>query len=375
MGSSYTLTDLVAGVLRGLSTVVSTVKAGVSVVWDGIKAAGQFIADTVIQVIIDTMVTLITAALRGLLMITDALLGSSFSYSESQGIFIVPIGGINLRIGLSSLQGGIAITFGKAVISIRDLFMNSDLTTETLGINAPAIFDEPIMKQKLASLAVLTIGTQIAGGLTKLRRYDQANMVFFGSCVASFLLDLLGGVSYVNTATTENRDLRLNFLRLLMVIELVQFVSLLFLTILEKKLSRTEITILTLLWTTITTPLELIDTFWSDGTTIGNFFAQWQFAGILIAKGLEITKVETIIFLEQVVTSGFMVKDVGGYGRYLRNPERIPSPDILDQASSVNFEKRRNYDGNTFSLGLLGYHLLMMVVYIFLYRQLKENWT
>ncbi|RMG24471.1 MAG: hypothetical protein D6732_23625, partial [Methanobacteriota archaeon] len=90
----------------------------------------------------------------------------------------------------------------------RDLFRNPDLTTETLGINPPAIFDEPIMKQKLASLAVLTIGTLIAGGLTKLRRYDQANLVFFGSWVASFLLDLVGGVSYVNTATAENRDLR-----------------------------------------------------------------------------------------------------------------------------------------------------------------------
>ncbi len=75
-----------------------------------------------------------------------------------------------------------------------------------------------------------------------------------------------------------------------------------------------ELTVLTLFWTTIITPLELIGTFWSDGTTIGNFFAQWQFAGILIAKGLETESSENVKLLNQAVNHGTMLKEIVGYG-------------------------------------------------------------
>ncbi|RMG37262.1 MAG: hypothetical protein D6732_07150 [Methanobacteriota archaeon] len=198
--------------------------------------------------------------------------------------------------------------------------------------------------------------------------------MFFGSWVASFLLDLVGGVSYVNTATAENRDLRLNFLRLLMVIELAQFVSLLFLAVLERRLSPVAITILTLLWTTISTPLELIDTFWSDGTTIGNFFAEWQFAGILIAKGLETESSENVKLLNQAVNRGTMLKEIVGYEMYLKNPERNPSQKTIERASDVNSVRRRKYDGETFVIGLIGYHLLLTIAYANLFQILKDKW-
>ncbi|RMG23571.1 MAG: hypothetical protein D6732_24685, partial [Methanobacteriota archaeon] len=194
---------------------------------------------------------------------------------------------------------------------------------------------------------------------------------FFGSWVASFLLDLVGGVSYVNTATAENRDLRQYTLLTLIVTELIQFVSLL-LKFSEVKIpSSTILLLITFLWTVLDEILDVTFEFWSWAGLMGVIAAEAQWSGIKIARGEGVT--EENFVLDYAQTIGTIVKNSQGFYE-VTNPGKI-SPLHVKLAEGYNNGKRQTLDGETFAMGLIGYHLLMMVGYLNFYLKLKENWT
>ncbi len=131
MGSSYTLTDLVADVLGGLATVVSTVKAGVNAAWDGIKAAGQFIADTVIALVLEGIKTFVTTLFTSLVVTLSVI----FDGLEVQSIspLTLLIHDKQMQFSITVQNNGLAFAFGEKSLEIPRIF-EQIMQLETLGI-------------------------------------------------------------------------------------------------------------------------------------------------------------------------------------------------------------------------------------------------
>ena len=127
MGSSYTLTDLVAGVLGGLSTVVSTVKAGVSVVWDGIKSGASFILKDSFRTILETFSVTFNSILKASLMVISAVFGVEDLIDISGALPTVD----GIEMGLSFIMDDLEFKFGSG-IGLYDLF--GQMRVETLGL-------------------------------------------------------------------------------------------------------------------------------------------------------------------------------------------------------------------------------------------------
>ena len=64
-----------------------------------------------------------------------------------------------------------------------------------------------------------------------------------------------------------------------------------------------------------------------------------------------------------------------GHKPYEPVPSANPDPKTIEAADDINTRKQRTHDGDTFIFMLIAYHLMMMVGYIYLYKQIKENWT
>ncbi|RMG26791.1 MAG: hypothetical protein D6732_20985 [Methanobacteriota archaeon] len=328
-------------------------------VWNGIKAAGQFIADTVVQVIIDTMVTLITAALRGLLMTADVLLGSSFSYSESQGIFTVPIGGINLRIGLSSLQGGIAITFGNAVISIRDLFRNPDLTTETLGLE---IFDVQLIKSYTFTSLLLSASSLLSGGLIRAKRHDAAFKILTVGMIANVVINVFRLNSFIQDLPTDNREEGQEILKLLFISEILQVVQLVSLFTPKTASNAYKLAIFFVLLNAFDSYLNLLDSTWSDASSFGLLLGSLQVLSVLIAKGASPE--------EGLVITGKNLLAEGDLKRNTKTGWFEPISGGNSVANQMNDHYYRSLYGNDLLGFLLIYHMFMAFIYFDGFTQL-----
>ncbi|RMG39277.1 MAG: hypothetical protein D6732_04335, partial [Methanobacteriota archaeon] len=127
-GSSYTLTDLVAELFSGLSTVVSTVKAGVSAAWDGIKAGASFILREMFRTMLSTLAFAVNSAMKGFASLITAL-DPSMAVDLSGST--VRINGLQLGVEFSN---DVLTFFLGRTISLIDIFGNP--TFETLGVDA-----------------------------------------------------------------------------------------------------------------------------------------------------------------------------------------------------------------------------------------------
>lgn len=122
------------GMGYGLSSLVATVKAGVSAAWDGIKAAGQFIADTVITAIHTTIKQAAIAALFAVFNIFAALDGHQ-AVMVTDGVAIQQNGVSILTLQFTSDANGFNFIINNdAGLRINSPLRNPQHTFETLGL-------------------------------------------------------------------------------------------------------------------------------------------------------------------------------------------------------------------------------------------------
>ncbi|RMG25386.1 MAG: hypothetical protein D6732_22455 [Methanobacteriota archaeon] len=135
--------------------------------------------------------------------------------------------------------------------------------------------------------------------------------------------------------------------------------------------------IITHLWTVLDEILDVTFDFWSWAGFVGSNLAHIQIIILhkIGGKGVDMNVEEineVVGLLNDAVKRGTMMVDPMGHRPYVPTPGRKPRPITLDRAETINTLKRRSFEAETFAWGLIGYHLLMMMGYIFQYQQIKE---
>ncbi len=119
--------------------MISTVKAGVSVVWDGIKTAGQFIGKSVLSTIYSLVSTISMGILVGIVSMVDAL--TPFLTVISYSPLVISFGNGNIEISVASEGNSIVLTIGNKQIKLMDLlFIPGVSSTETLSSSIESFY-------------------------------------------------------------------------------------------------------------------------------------------------------------------------------------------------------------------------------------------
>ncbi len=126
MGSSYTLTDLVGEVFATASTVVNTIKSGVSAAWDGVKAGATFILTEMFRALMNGLVFTVNTALTGFLQVLQTLVPS---VTLDLGGSLPKVNGA--EFGLRFANDNLDFMFGRG-IGLADLL--GEPAIETLGM-------------------------------------------------------------------------------------------------------------------------------------------------------------------------------------------------------------------------------------------------
>ncbi len=204
-GSSYTLTDLVAELFAGLSTVVSTVKAGVSAAWDGIKTAGQFIADTVKVTVNLVLKEALKLMVKGLFLAVSSLI-STITFEEQPDLLKLKTGTSSLvELGLASDSSGLylevlLLAMPKFRLSLYDPVFLADFQTETLGLTSGQSMSLVVQLANILGFGVLMRMAKTPPNPNYLTLF-QATAMTVGSL--DFIANLLPLVSFIDTADLE----------------------------------------------------------------------------------------------------------------------------------------------------------------------------
>ena len=150
-----TLADVVARTFTGVSTALQAVKNGLSKAWDGIKSAGEFVMDTVIPLILNSVISVANLAINVIFSTASVMLGTNMFRINSSGSFFV-LNGRELKLGVRSSGRGVGFQLGDVQIGITDI-LNPDIEVETLGISTELL---PIPIGDLVSLVVMYIATK-----------------------------------------------------------------------------------------------------------------------------------------------------------------------------------------------------------------------
>ncbi len=383
MGYRYTLTDLVAEVLGGLSTVISTVKAGVNAAWDGIKAAGQFVIANVLQLMIEMMVTAVTEFVRGLLMTAEAVLGSGLAYTEQAGLFDITVAGRQITFGIKARQQGISLTFGNKVLIFSDFFGNTAMDVETLSIDANQASFDVLLKRNTIEWMLVGIAV-ITGGLLAVGKYDWSSAVFFGSLIVAGLANLKFVTDYF-----LNPDIPQNFKRLvlnaLVLFEVTQMLNLLVLILLPKMDEVIQLVIGLVIDLFVFLIDKNLDVFYLPSIDGGLLFSAAKFtfltAGLLLRKKslakVEDIKVDPLSPIDQRWVEKIFIKngkpEVTGRGgvlseRQVMVSQHLAHQEYVQQKAAADKELGMlKAKVGLFMKSMVIFHLLMAVIYLFVY--------
>ena len=126
--SDYTLVDVVADVFSGVSTAISKVKDVAHQALNAIKTGLEFVANAVLDLILDALVAAVNLLFQTFKEIMDQLLG--ITITQSNGLYCLN----GFCMGIRKVGLGIELTIGDAKISIDDLFRTNHLNIETLSL-------------------------------------------------------------------------------------------------------------------------------------------------------------------------------------------------------------------------------------------------
>ena len=163
---NQTLADLVAGIFTGATDALYTVKHNLQTTWDGIKSAGQFIMNSVIDKIMDGLTFAITSVLDGLLYLVSPYLVESYSSDPRSGVFNMTIGSSLLTLKMRRSHTALQLTDGQDVLLEEDL-LRLILPVESLGITEDVVTVLAISNAWYVLLDAILLAFSIASEPTK----------------------------------------------------------------------------------------------------------------------------------------------------------------------------------------------------------------
>ena len=150
--SSWTLVDVVNGIWNLGSTAIDMVKDAANAALNAVKAGLEFIANFVLQQIVESMVYIFKNFIFAMTDIVSAIDGTAVVTKTSNGAII---NGNELSISRSGL--GISFVFGDMQLNIGDILTNIDLDAETLGISQ---FTTPFVITQLGTTVAVSLATR-----------------------------------------------------------------------------------------------------------------------------------------------------------------------------------------------------------------------
>ena len=124
-----TLADVVAGIFTGVATALQTVKKGLSKAWDGIKGAGQYVANTVLNAIASAMSTTINLLVTAVSTVLSVFL--PISVVSNDGVPRISINGQLYDIGFEHRPNQLLFTVNGNSLDLFELIFS---TPETLSV-------------------------------------------------------------------------------------------------------------------------------------------------------------------------------------------------------------------------------------------------
>ncbi len=125
-----TLVDVVASIFMGMATALQTIKKGLSKTWDGIKDAGQFVSNTVLNTIASAMSTTINLLVTAVSTILSVFL--PISMVSIDGIPRISINGQLYDIGFEHRPNQLLFTVNGNSLDLFDLIFS---TPDTLSVS------------------------------------------------------------------------------------------------------------------------------------------------------------------------------------------------------------------------------------------------
>ncbi len=122
-----TLADVVAGIFTGVTTALETVKKNLNAAWDGIKSAGQFVTNTVLNAIGSGISSLLNKFIRVLLISINSVLGTEIRAEEN----LLRINNEFYRFAVQFNNSKLNLVIFNSTIALLDL--SSMFEVETLG--------------------------------------------------------------------------------------------------------------------------------------------------------------------------------------------------------------------------------------------------
>ncbi len=122
-----TLADVVAGIFTGVTSALQTVKDGLSKAWDGIRSAGQFVTNTVLDAIGSGISSLLNKFIRVLLISINSVLGTEIRAEEN----LLRINNEFYRFAVQFNNSKLNLVIFNSTIALLDL--SSMFEVETLG--------------------------------------------------------------------------------------------------------------------------------------------------------------------------------------------------------------------------------------------------
>ncbi len=158
---SKTLVDVVAGIFTGVTSAVQAVKDGLSAAWDGVRSAGEFIADTVIRTILTSMRVSLVEAFSAFFSVLASQLGGTFR----RDCEVMTIGVFGRTVILEIVQGQYTLDFTANGSSI---YVFDSFGVEMLGLSSEArrCMLLYFALSLLSAFMILTAKSQGASGMT-----------------------------------------------------------------------------------------------------------------------------------------------------------------------------------------------------------------
>ncbi|MHA2170665.1 MAG: hypothetical protein ACXAB7_12295 [Candidatus Kariarchaeaceae archaeon] len=211
--SGWTLVNVIGSIWSGVSTAVTTINDGFQTAWSGIKSGIQFIANAVIQSILNGFRTITVKLIQGIFEIFKIFDENLLITNIQDGVRFL---GSDIKVTSSNLK--FIIEIDSYQLNLGNILLNN--VPETLGL-IPDIDDD--YSQHLGNVdknAIIISLTQLLATLLILNTYEKAavNPYAMIGLVASFLVSLIAqvfiGFGIIDNIydVTEDDNLRLSMM-------------------------------------------------------------------------------------------------------------------------------------------------------------------
>ncbi|RMG32162.1 MAG: hypothetical protein D6732_13745 [Methanobacteriota archaeon] len=166
---------------------LSTVKAGVTAAWDGIKAGASFILKEMARLMLSGFATVANTLLLGLFTLMQALGSTGATIDASGTVPLITVGGGSNPVGMEFANDVFSLYLGKAKLSFVDIFGDLAMQPETLG--SVGDFWTFIGLGEIASLVPFLF---ISNGFSNPGSAKEAALLLVASLAINLVLNFVG---------------------------------------------------------------------------------------------------------------------------------------------------------------------------------------